>query len=324
MGMKDFIIKRSMFALVAIVVVFVFNFVLPRLMPGNPMLFIMGGVKLQPETREMLTLRFGLDKSVWMQFIAYTRRTLQGDLGVSFSHYPRPVTELVLSRMPWTLALLIPSVLLSAGLGIIIGVFAAWRRGGMFDTAVTSIGLFIWSLPFFWLALMLLLVFGFYYPIFPLRGAVSIGLDYPNFFSFFKDWLWHSTLPIISLTIWNYAGYALMMRNTMVDTLDEDYIVTATVKGLSERTIMFKHAARNALLPVVTQITLSLGFTLSGSIFTETVFSYPGIGLLTYDAVMSRDYPLTQGLFFISAIAVILANLFSDILYARLDPRVRY
>lgn len=324
MGMKDYIIKRSVFALIAIIAVFIFNFILPRLMPGNPMMFIMGGTKLMPETREMLTKRFGLDKSVWEQFVAYTWRALHGDLGISFSKYPRPVMELISKRMPWTIALLLPAVILASGLGIFVGVLAAWKRGGKFDLTVTNIGLFIWSLPFFWLALVMLLVFAYYYPIFPLRGAVTRGIEYANVFDFFKDWLWHSTLPILSLTIWNYAGYALMMRNTMVDVLNEEYIVTATAKGLSDRTIMFKHAARNAMLPVVTQITLSLGFTLSGSIFTETVFSYPGVGLLTYDAVIMRDYPLAQGLFFVTAIAVIIANLLADIIYARLDPRVRY
>lgn len=324
MGMKDYMIKKTAFAVIAIIAVFLFNFILPRMMPGNPMMFVMGGVKLEPETREMLIRRFGLDKSVWEQFIAYTQRSLQGDLGFSFLYYPRTVTSLIMKRLPWTLALLVPSLFLAAGVGIIVGVFSAWKRGSKFDVFMTNIGLFIWSLPFFWLALLFLLVFGYYYPIFPLRGSISIGMNYPNWFAFFKDWLWHSTLPILSLTIWNYAGYALMMRNTMVDILDEEYITTATVKGLSERTIMFKHAARNAMLPVVTQITLSLGFTLGGSIFTETVFSYPGIGLLAYDAVMSRDYPLTQGVMLISAIAVILANLFADVIYAKLDPRVRF
>jgi peptide/nickel transport system permease protein len=317
-------IKKTAFAVIAIIAVFLFNFILPRMMPGNPMMFVMGGVKLEPETREMLIRRFGLDKSVWEQFIAYTQRSLQGDLGFSFLYYPRTVTSLIMKRLPWTLALLVPSLFLAAGVGIIVGVFSAWKRGSKFDVFMTNIGLFIWSLPFFWLALLFLLVFGYYYPIFPLRGSISIGMNYPNWFAFFKDWLWHSTLPILSLTIWNYAGYALMMRNTMVDILDEEYITTATVKGLSERTIMFKHAARNAMLPVVTQITLSLGFTLGGSIFTETVFSYPGVGLLAYDAVMSRDYPLTQGVMLISAIAVILANLFADVIYAKLDPRVRF
>lgn len=324
MGMKDYMIKKAGFAVIAIIAVFLFNFILPRMMPGDPTLFVMGGVKLEPETREMLIRRFGLDKSVWEQFIAYTQRTLQGDLGISFVYYPRTVTSLVMKRMPWTLALLVPSLFLAAGVGILVGVFSAWKRGSKFDVFITNIGLFIWSLPFFWLALLFLLVFGFYYPIFPLRGSISIGMNYANWFEFFRDWLWHSTLPILSLTIWNYAGYALMMRNTMVDILDEEYITTATVKGLSERTIMFKHAARNAMLPVVTQITLSLGFTLSGSIFTETVFSYPGVGLLAYDAVMARDYPLTQGVLLISAVAIILANLFADVIYARLDPRVRF
>lgn len=324
MGMKDYLVKRAIFAVIAIIAVFIFNFILPRLMPGNPVMFIMGGTKLMPETREMLIKRFGLDKSAWEQFVAYTWRTLHGDLGISFSKYPRAVTELIFKRMPWTIALLLPAVILASGLGILVGVIAAWKRGGKFDLAVTNIGLFIWSLPFFWLALVMLLVFAYYYPIFPLRGSVTRGIDYANLFDFFRDWLWHATLPILSLTIWNYAGYALMMRNTMVEALHEDYIVTATAKGLSDRVIMFKHAARNAMLPVVTQITLSLGFTLSGSIFTETVFSYPGVGLLTYDAIIMRDYPLAQGLFFITAIAVIIANLIADVIYARLDPRVRY
>lgn len=324
MGMKEYLAKRIIFALIAIIAVFIFNFILPRLMPGNPVLFIMGGVKLSPETREMLMQRFGLNKGIWEQFVSYTWNTLHGDLGISFSHYPRGVAELIMTRLPWTVALLVPSVILASGLGILVGVVSAWRRGGKFDLIVTSTGLFIWSLPFFWLALLLLLVFGYYYPIFPLRGAISIGATYTGVFSFLQDWLWHSTLPILSLMIWDYAGYALMMRNTMVDALGEEYIVTATAKGLSDRVIMFRHAARNAMLPVVTQIALALGFTLGGSIFTETVFSYPGVGLLTYDAVMARDYPLAQGVFFITSITVILANLIADVIYARLDPRVRY
>jgi len=324
MGMKDVIIKKSLFALLAIFVVMILNFILPRLMPGNPILFIMGGVKLHPEVREMLIKRFGLDKTVWEQFVAYIVRTLHGDLGISFSHFPRPVSDLIMERLPWSLGLLVPAVILSSILGIIMGVIAAWKRGGKFDLAILSIGLFIWSLPFFWLALVLLLIFGFYFPIFPLRGALSMGINYTGLFSFIRDYLWHSALPLISLTIWNYASYAIMMRNTMVDTLQEDFIITATAKGLSDRVIMFRHAARNALLPVVTSVALSLGFSVGGQIFTETVFSYPGVGLLTYDAIMARDYPLAQGLFFISSVAVITANLIADVIYAKLDPRVRY
>jgi len=324
MGMKEYIIKRLCFALIAIIAVYIFNFILPRMMPGNPIMFIMGGLKLEPETREMLMKRFGLDKSLWEQFLAYTWRTLHGDLGISFSYYPRPVMELIMTRLPWTIALLIPSTLLASGLGILVGVISAWKRGGYFDVIVSNIGLFIWSLPFFWLALLLLLIFGYYLPIFPLRGAITMGIKYSGLFDFIRDWLWHSTLPIISLTIWNFAGYALMMRNTMIDELHQDYIITATAKGLSDRLIMFKHAARNAMLPVVTSITLNLGFVFSGSIFTETVFSYPGVGLLTYNAIMQRDYPLAQGLFLIGAIAVISANFIADIIYAILDPRVKY
>jgi peptide/nickel transport system permease protein len=309
---------------VTFLVVLILNFVIPRVMPGNPITHLMGDARLAPAVRESLIKRFGMDKSLWEQFTAYIINTFQGEFGISFSHYPKPVMTVLMERLPWTLFLLGMSMLFSTLLGLYLGVVAAWRHGSKMDVTVQASGLALWSMPIYWLGMLLLFIVGYYLRLAPLGGATSAVTGYANFFEYARDVLWHSALPIITLTLGSYASNTLIMRGSMMEVLSDDYVTTAEAKGLGERAVMWRHAARNAMLPMVTVIALNLAGTVGGAVFTETVFSYPGVGRLIFDAVLAHDYPLLQGAFFIMGVTVILANFFADLVYARLDPRIKY
>jgi peptide/nickel transport system permease protein len=302
----------------------VINFAIPRLMPGNPVDILSGGVKLTREARQTIIERFGLDAPIWEQFWKYLMNALQGDFGVSFFYYPQPVTEVMLEALPWSLLILFTSLIFQVLIGYYLGVFAAWKAGSKTDSILQTVSLFIFSTPLFWVAMVLLYVFGYQLGWFPLSGAYTIGAFWDSPVDRVLDIIHHAALPIISLTIAQYASYQLILRNNMVSVLKEQYIITAEAKGLSKRRIKHAHAARNALLPMVTFLSLSFAISLGGSVFIETVFSYPGIGKLIYDSVISRDYPLLQGCFFLFSVVVIIANLAVDILYKYLDPRITY
>jgi peptide/nickel transport system permease protein len=302
----------------------VINFAIPRLMPGNPVDLLSGGVKFTQEARQAIIERFGLDAPIWEQFWRYLVNALQGDFGVSFFYYPQPVTEVMLEALPWSLLVLLTSLIFQVMIGYYLGVLAAWKAGSKTDSVLQTISLFIFSTPLFWVAMVLLYVFGYQLSWFPLSGAYTIGAFYESFFDQVLDIMQHAALPVISLTIAQYASYQLILRNNMVSVLKEQYILTAEAKGLSKRRIKHAHAARNALLPMITFLSLSFAISLGGSVFIETVFSYPGIGKLIYDSVISRDYPLLQGCFFLFSVVVIIANLVVDIAYKYLDPRITY
>ena len=302
----------------------IINFAIPRLMPGNPVDILSGGVKLTQEARQAIIERFGLDAPLWEQFWKYLVNALQGDFGVSFFYYPQPVTEVMLEALPWSLLILCTSLIFQVLIGYYLGVLAAWNAGSKTDSILQSLSLFIFSTPLFWVAMVLLYIFGYQLSWFPLSGAYTIGEFWDSRFDQVIDILHHAALPVISLTIAQYASYQLILRNNMVSVLKEHYIITAEAKGLSKRRIKHAHAARNALLPMVTFLSLSFAVSLGGSVFIETVFSYPGIGKLIYDSVISRDYPLLQGCFFLFSVIVIIANLTVDIVYRYLDPRIMY
>jgi peptide/nickel transport system permease protein len=322
--MKDFVIKRSMFSLLTFLVILLLNFTLPRAMPGDPLSHFMGTAKLTPEMREMVIKRFGLDKSTQEQFVIYIQNTFRGDFGISFSFYPQPVMTVIMKRLPWTLSLLLISFFLSTSLGMLTGIFSAWRHGSNLDVGILTTSMLFWSMPYYWMAMVLLLIFGLYLGWFPLGGAITAGVEHSGVLDFLADYLKHAFLPLVALTIGGYASRTMVMRNTMIGVLGEDYILTAEAKGLSDRTVMMRHAARNAMLPMVTMLALNLGFIVGGAVFTETVFSYPGVGRLVYTAIMQRDYPLLQGAFFVLSITVLTANFLADLAYAKLDPRVTY
>lgn len=276
------------------------------------------------EGRQAVIERFGLDKSLGDQFWRYIVNASKGDLGLSFSYFPHPVRDIIIEALPWTLFVLSASITLQVIIGYFLGVASAWKAGTRIDAALQTVSLALFSMPLFWVAMVLLYVFGFQLRWLPLSGAYTIGDIYSSLAEQAGDILRHAVLPILSLTVAQYASYQLILRNNMVGVLNEQYILTAEAKGLSDRTIKHKHAARNALLPMLTFLSLSFAMSISGSVFVESIFSYPGIGKLIYDSVVSRDYPMLQGCFLVFSVVVITANFLVDIAYWFLDPRIRY
>jgi len=258
----------------------------------------------------------------WEQFVIYMKNMLSFDFGESFVS-GRPVWSELSQRIPPTLLLFGLGLIISAVLGILFGALMAWRRGTKGELAGIILSLFFYSMPIFWFGLILLAVFAFQLGWFPLRGMLSPGEHYEGL-AYVADLLWHLTLPLITLTVLHLAGWLLLMRNSMLEVMGEDYITTAKAKGLTDRKVMYKHAARNAMLPVVTAIALSIGYVaIGGGVLTETIFAWPGMGQYLVYSTFARDYPAVQGAFFLLAIMVIFANLIADLLYAYLDPRVR-
>jgi peptide/nickel transport system permease protein len=274
------------------------------------------------EQIQRLRARFGLDKPLHMQYFDFLWNTLNGEFGYSL-YYKRPVFDVVMERLPYTLFLMGISVTLSTIVSFVIGVYFAYKRGTKIDTWGTNICMFVRSTPHFWLGMILLIVFAYYIPIFPLFGALTPGVQHENWFEFLKDLLFHYTLPLTTLLVRQIGMYVLYMRNSTVEVLGEDYMVTAKAKGVPKMSIMFKHAARNAMLPMVTVTAMRFGFMVNGAILTETVFSLPGTGRLIYQSIMNDDFFLLQGAFFIISITVLAANLLADLLCAWLDPRIK-
>ena len=323
--------KKVGWSVVTILVVITFNFFLFRVLPGDPAKAGVRDPRLSPAAVEAARVRFGLDKPVFLntddgslldsQFFHYLGALADGDLGTSYAFNNRSVTSLIGQALRNTVWLILPAQVLSIVAGVGLGLWAAWRRGTKIDVAALTFSLFMWALPTFFLGI-LLLFFGSRYLGFPSAGRVTIGAEYANVWDRAWDLANHLFLPTLTFTLVLLGEYMLVMRSSVVEVFGEDYIQTAKAKGLTTLDIIRKHAFRNAMLPIVTLIALNLGFTVSGAIQVETVFSWPGLGKLTVDAVSQRDYPVLQGAFLLLAIAVIVANLFAELLYLRLDPRV--
>ncbi len=265
-----------------------------------------------------------VERPVWEQFWEYFTDMITGDFGISFFS-KRPVWTEIEQRAPATVLLFGTALALSALLGIGIGAILAWRRGSSLEMSAIVVSLFFYSMPLFWFGLILLWGFGFKLQWFPLGGIGGIDATGQPLggLAYIADILWHMTLPLVTLMMVSLAGYVLLMRNSMLEVLGEDYILTAQAKGLSERDVMYKHAARNALLPVATVIALGVGGVISGGVLTETIFSWPGMGYFLVTSTIQQDYPAVQGTFFLLAIMTVIANVAADVLYAYLDPRVR-
>jgi len=326
MGLRKYIVKRGIDTSITFFIIIVLNFLLPRLMPGDPVSRLIG-TRIQMSTEERIALlkRYGLDKPLHEQFIVYLKGLLRGDLGVSLSRYPTPVTEVLMYGLPWTILLVGTSTILAIIIGTLLGIISGWKRGEKFDVTNLAVALATYSTPVFWIGMLLIFFFAIKLHIFPVAGAFSPEYVAPGFsLPYIIDVLRHMVLPIIALTLILYGGQYLIVRNSIIETLAEDYILTARAKGLDDRAIMFKHAARNALLPAVSYAAIEIGLIVAGAVLTETVFSWPGIGTIIYGAVLDRDYPVIQGAFFIIAISVLLANFIADIVYGYLDPRIRY
>lgn len=319
----SYIIKQTASRVITLIVVISVIFFLARSAGTDPFeRYLSEDPRIPLAQIQRLRARFGLDKPLHMQYIDFITSTLQGEFGYSL-YYKRPVFDIIMERLPWTLFLLSISIILSTIFSFAIGVYFAWKRGTKTDIIGTNICMFIRSTPHFWLGMILLLVFAYYYPIFPLFGAMTPGIKYANTFEYIKDLLYHATLPLTTLLLREVGMYVLYMRNSTVEVLGEDYMLTAKAKGAPTRSLMFNHAARNALLPMVTVTAMRFGFMVNGAILTETVFSYPGTGRLIYQAITNDDYFLLQGAFFIVSITVLIANLFADIICAWLDPRIK-
>ena len=296
-------------------------FLIPRMMPGDPFISLLGEEVYyrSPDLVEQLKAQYGLDQPLSEQYLSYLHNLMQGNLGYSF-HCSQPVWDVIAYKMKWTIVLLIPSVILGAILGIVMGSLAGWQRGSGMDAWITSLFLFIYSMPHYWLAMLFVLIFAFYLGLFPLSGITAGGLEGVQKL---RDVLWHMALPVFVLTLFGATYNFFIMRSSVVQVSGEGFVLTARAKGLAEREILFRHVLRNALLPLVTVIALDFGFMVSGALLVEIVFSWGGMGTLVYDAVLARDYPLLHGSFLVIACCVLAANFLADVLYAVLDPRIR-
>ncbi|WP_298132290.1 ABC transporter permease [Micropruina sp.] len=321
-----FILRRIGFYLIAFWVSITLNFLLPRFMPGDPISRMLSRSQDKMTAEQVLQLQklFGMDdRPLIQQYVSYIGDVLTGNMGVSISRFPTPVSEVIASQIGWTLLLGATSLIIAALIGNLLGILAAWRRGSLIDSALPPFLIFIGSFPYFWLAMGALYLFGIVLGWFPLRHAYDSELDAGLSWAFISSVAYHLFLPALTIVLVSIGGWMLGMRNTMIATNSEDYITMAEAKGLRSRRIMLRYAARNAMLPSVTSFGMGLGFVVGGALLTETVFAYPGVGYQLLTAVQGLDYPLMQGLFLIITGAVLLANLLVDIVYVRLDPRVR-
>ena len=327
-----YLFRKVAFYLVAAWASVTLNFFIPRLIKGNPVDIIMsrsatastgGNVPVDAEYRHTLELAFGLSKApLWEQYLGYLNNLRHANFGLSVTFYPTPVSTVIAQSLPWTLVLVGTAVVISFLLGTGLGMLAGWKRGTWLDSLIPSTT-FLHAVPYFWLALVLLFVFGSLLKVLPLNNgydySTTIGWNGP----FLASAAIHSILPAVTIVISSVAGWLLGMRNMMVSTMAEDYVVMAEAKGLRSRRIMLSYAARNALLPNVAGFGISIGFVVSGSIATEVVFSYPGIGFNLLQAVQNADYPLIQAIFLVLTLTVLGANFLVDLVYALVDPRTR-
>lgn len=320
-----FVLRRLGFYLLALLAAVVIDFIMPRLLPGDPAATILGqNTNLAPNQVEELRQAMGLtDDPLPVQFFQFLSHAVRGDFGLSYTYFPAPVTSVISTGLIWTLLLGVTALVIAFVLGNLLGVVGAWRRGGIVDTVMPPLLIFIGAFPAFFLGLGLLYVASVKFALFPASHAYADGLEPAFTAEFLGSVAQHMFLPALVMVLVSIGGWALGMRNVMVSVLAEDYITMAEAKGLSQSRIMFSYAARNAMLPSITGFGIALGFLLSGQILIETVFSYPGLGYLMVGAVGTRDYPLMQGLFLLITVAVLLANFLVDIVYAWLDPRVR-
>jgi ABC-type dipeptide/oligopeptide/nickel transport system permease component len=315
----DYVIKRTVFALMTVFVAVTLNFIIFRAAPGDATTALRCR-NCPIEFKEALRKELGLDKTKIQQYGIYLKELAHGDLGRSFASR-QPVTDELRAPIKNTIPMVLLGEVIAVFLGILTGVVAAWRRGTFVDSGSLSIALVFYSLPTQWLGLMLVILFAGTLPISGI-GDPFIAFTDPTWWETLKDRLTHMILPSTTLGVVLYGSYALIVRSAMLETLGEDYILTARAKGLRNWTIVWRHAFRNALLPVTTLMAISLGYVVAGAILVEAVFSYPGIGLETYDAVFAKDYPIVQGAFLLLTLSVVLANYVADLLYFKLDPRI--
>jgi peptide/nickel transport system permease protein len=324
--MLTYTMRRLFYLLPTLLGITVVTFLIINLAPGDPVSIIHGGeiqARISPETyRNMLEL-YGLDKPVHVRYVTWLKRLVTLDFGDSFRNH-QPVISLILERLPATLALNIASLFLALLIAIPLGLFSAVRQNSLFDKINGTILYMLYSLPDFWVALLLIMLFGVKLHILPMYGMEAIGSRDLGFYGYWLDRLLHMILPTICLTYGSLAFLSRFVRGSTLEVIRQDYIRTARAKGLKEGRVVYSHIFRNTMIPVLTLLGLLLPTLISGSIILEAIFSWPGIGALFYESVLSRDYPTVMGLSFITSVMVLLSTLVADLLYAWADPRVMY
>lgn len=322
------IIRRIILAFLTVYIVITITFFLVRLMPGNIIDMLLleyqrMGVPRELALAEIAALyNINLSEPIWMQYIRYVGSLLRGDLGLCYISRV-PVADALLHALPWTVFLLSISITISFVIGVVLGMLMAYKRGGILDNALSTFASISYAIPNYILGLLLLYFFAIYYPIFPARGAYDINIA-PGFtLEFISSVLHHSILPMLAYILTSVGGWMLAMRSSTVRVLGEDYVVAAEARGLKTSRIVTTYVGRNAIIPLFTSFAISLGYMFGGSVFIETYFSYPGIGQILGLAMSYRDYPLIQGGVLLITSAVVISNLIADLLYAKLDPRIR-
>lgn len=323
-----YLARRIGFYLVTAWAAITMNFFIPRLMPGNPVQLLIARLQgrgvLTTRAIHALTVAFGIHthESLLSQYGQYWLQLFHGNLGISITYYPSTVADVIATALPWTLGLVGVATVIAFVFGTGIGIVSAWRRGSWLDAALPS-ATFLSAVPYFWLGLVAVWLFGALLGWFPIAGGFGQGMAISFSGPFILSVLYHAVLPAVTIVVTSVAGWMIGMRNMMVTTLGEDYVLVAQAKGLSERRVMLTYAARNAILPSIASFALSLSFVVSGAILVEIVFSYPGIGYVLFQAVENEDYPLMEAIFLIITLAVLVANLLADLAYVFLDPRTR-
>jgi len=314
--------RRVVILLVMLFAIVTFNFFLFHVIPGDPIRLIARSQKLSPEQVDALRVQYGLDGSLLEQYWRYLTKLAHGDLGYSFS-LKEPVGDII-GRALWnTVLLLTVSTCIVVAVGILIGVFAGARQGRKSDSGTVVGSLVLWSLPTFWVGILLVFTFSAWFRVLPTSGITTPNAVYANSAVYWTDVARHLVLPTITLAIVDIAFFIIITRTSVVEAMSEDYMLTARGKGLSQRRMVWRHAFRNALLPVLTASVLYISALVAGAIQVEVVFSWPGMGLLTYNSVLSRDYPVLEACFLVTAVAVLVANFLADSVYRLVDPRVR-
>jgi peptide/nickel transport system permease protein len=324
--MLTYTLRRLAYLIPTLLGITVVTFLIINLAPGDPVSVIQGGqihARISPEAYQRMLSLYGLDQPLHVRYFTWLKRLLTFDFGESFRNH-RPVIKLILERLPATLALNVAALFIALVVAIPLGLFSAVRQNSLFDKASGTILYMLYSLPDFWVALLLIILFGVKLKILPLYGMEAIGSKDLGFFAYWLDRARHMVLPTICLTYGSLAFLSRFVRGSTLEVIRQDYVRTARAKGLEEGRVVYSHVFRNTLIPILTLLGLILPTLISGSIILEAIFSWPGIGALFYESVLARDYPTVMGLSFISSLLVLLSTLVADLLYAWADPRVTY
>ncbi len=321
-SLQRYVLTRLAQLLPVLAVIVVLNFILIRLAPGDPSYYLIGEAPVSAEYVANLRAQLGLDQPLHRQLLIYLSQVVRGDLGYSYISRAS-VVSVILARLPATLLLMGTQYILAIVAGIVLGVVSARRQGTGIDTGVTLLSVVGYAMPVFWLGQMLMLVFSLQFGLFPAQGMLSLRYDLGPL-DYTMDLLHHLILPALTLSFFNLALIARLTRANMLQVLRLEYIIFARSKGLKEDVVIFRHALKNAFLPVVTIIGLNIRTMVTGAVLTETVFAWPALGRLTYDAIFARDYPILMGMFIFVGVIVVIANLLTDLCYAYLDPRIRF